>query len=345
MLNKLKSAPVALFLLAPLVGEFFLGDFPVVLMPLILVLAPWYGAGALLIREIARRRGGGWPAIVLLALAWAIAGEGLLGQSLFNPDYADQNLLSKAYIAQFGMGAVWTAFVLGIHVVWSICLPIAIVELGMTRPHRAMLGRRSAALCVLLLVVGAVITWNTAYRAWGEFAASTYQLFGAGVAVLVLVAVALVLPRRRRDRVAKAPSERLVLSLALVGGGAFVAAVWLPSELSLIIMSIAAIGALGLATVWSRAVWTGRQTLALIAALLLTYGWTAPIRMWGTQTVDHLLATVSAVLYLGAELLLVRALGRRVRSRSMSAEETAVVARPVSIAARGSAEDGLDGER
>jgi hypothetical protein len=33
----------AVFFLAPLVAEFFLGDFPVTLLPLILALAPMYG--------------------------------------------------------------------------------------------------------------------------------------------------------------------------------------------------------------------------------------------------------------------------------------------------------------
>jgi hypothetical protein len=84
-----RLAPVfALFFLSPLVAEFFLGDFPVVLLFLIIVFAPMYGGGALLIRELARRTGRGWPTMVLLALAFGVLQEGLLTESLFNKDYA-----------------------------------------------------------------------------------------------------------------------------------------------------------------------------------------------------------------------------------------------------------------
>jgi hypothetical protein len=41
-----------------------------------------------LIREVIRHKGGGWPAIVVLAAAYGVIEEGLATQSLFNPDYA-----------------------------------------------------------------------------------------------------------------------------------------------------------------------------------------------------------------------------------------------------------------
>lgn len=44
---------ITLFLLAPLVAEFLLGNRPIVLLPALLILAPMYGGGALLIREVA----------------------------------------------------------------------------------------------------------------------------------------------------------------------------------------------------------------------------------------------------------------------------------------------------
>jgi hypothetical protein len=56
------------------------------MLPALVVLAPMYGGGALLIREVVRRRGLGWPSIILLALACGVLEEGLITQSLFNPD-------------------------------------------------------------------------------------------------------------------------------------------------------------------------------------------------------------------------------------------------------------------
>jgi hypothetical protein len=65
-----RLAPVlALFFLAPLVAEFFLGDFSILQLPLIVPLAPMYGGGAILIRELARRTARGWPTIAVLAPA------------------------------------------------------------------------------------------------------------------------------------------------------------------------------------------------------------------------------------------------------------------------------------
>ncbi|MFH8410240.1 hypothetical protein ACH4FX_36530 [Streptomyces sp. NPDC018019] len=57
-----RPAPAfALFLLAPFVGEFLLGNLTLAELPLGLVLAPMHGCGALLVRELGRRSGGGWP--------------------------------------------------------------------------------------------------------------------------------------------------------------------------------------------------------------------------------------------------------------------------------------------
>ena len=83
---------LALYFLAPLVAEFLLGDFSIVSVPLIVVLAPMYGGGALLVREITRRAGRGWPTI-------AVA---LLTQSLFNPNYVDVHLLDKGFVPALG---------------------------------------------------------------------------------------------------------------------------------------------------------------------------------------------------------------------------------------------------
>ena len=55
---------LGLVLLAPTVGEFLLGNIPISQYASVLVLAPLYGGGALLVRETARRLGRGWPTIV-----------------------------------------------------------------------------------------------------------------------------------------------------------------------------------------------------------------------------------------------------------------------------------------
>ena len=99
-----------------------------------------YGGGALLVREAVRRKGYGWPSILVLGLVFAIFEEAFTTQSLFNPNYLGLNLhlLQPAYIPAIGMGAWWTIYVLTLHTVWSISTSIALTEAlfpRAARPH------------------------------------------------------------------------------------------------------------------------------------------------------------------------------------------------------------------
>src|SRR5262249_48880099 len=65
-----RLSPVfGLFLLAPFVGEFLLGNLTLAEPLLGLVLAPLYGCGDLVVRELNRRNGDGCATIVFLAAA------------------------------------------------------------------------------------------------------------------------------------------------------------------------------------------------------------------------------------------------------------------------------------
>src|SRR5947209_3470482 len=91
--RKVQIGPViGLFFTAPLVAEFLLGNLPIKLLAALIVLAPMYGGGAVLIREIVRRSGRGWPSILLLGMAYGIFEEAYVTQSLFNPNYLKLNL-------------------------------------------------------------------------------------------------------------------------------------------------------------------------------------------------------------------------------------------------------------
>ena len=121
---------LGLVFVAPLVAEFLLGNLPIKLLPALIVLAPMYGGGALLIREAVRRTGRGWPSILLLGMAYAIFEEAYTTQSLFNPNYLKLNLglLTPAYIPSLGISAWWTLWMFMVHGIWSISTPIALVE-------------------------------------------------------------------------------------------------------------------------------------------------------------------------------------------------------------------------
>src|SRR6266851_1754808 len=113
---------IGLFFLAPLVAEFLLGDLPINLLGALVILAPLYGGGALLIREVVRRTGGGGPNVLALGVAYAIFEEAFTTQTLFNPNYLHLNLhlLQPEYVPALGIGIWWTMFVLTLHAVWSI---------------------------------------------------------------------------------------------------------------------------------------------------------------------------------------------------------------------------------
>ncbi len=80
-------AAVTLFFVAPLVAEYLLGDFPVTFLSPLIMLAPLYGGGALLIRELVRRSGRGWPSILLLGVAYALIEEGFARTDSLQPRY------------------------------------------------------------------------------------------------------------------------------------------------------------------------------------------------------------------------------------------------------------------
>ncbi|HEU0114734.1 MAG TPA: hypothetical protein VFQ80_08655, partial [Thermomicrobiales bacterium] len=63
---------IGLFFLAPLVAEFLLGNVAIDALAGLIVLAPLYGGGAVLIREAPRRADRGWPSMLLLGLAYGV---------------------------------------------------------------------------------------------------------------------------------------------------------------------------------------------------------------------------------------------------------------------------------
>jgi hypothetical protein len=63
-------------------SEFLLGNLPITLLAGLVLLAPMYGGGALLIREITRRAGRGVPTMLLLGTAYGLLEEGIATQSL-----------------------------------------------------------------------------------------------------------------------------------------------------------------------------------------------------------------------------------------------------------------------
>jgi hypothetical protein len=215
------SAVITLFFVAPLVAEYLLGDLPLKLLPVVIVLAPMYGGAAVLIRDVARRAGRGWPTMLLLAVAYMLVEEGLVTQSLFNHDYLkmQMHLLDPAYLPALGIGAWWTLLMINLHVFWSMGVSIALVEaLYPAEADAPWVGGIGDAVLGVLFVLGSVANFGIGSKQ-NHFVASHAQLVSVA-ALCVLVAVcAYLLPRGDREAVGGAvPSAWVSGGVALALG-------------------------------------------------------------------------------------------------------------------------------
>jgi hypothetical protein len=302
---------IGLFLLAPLVAEYLLGNVAVSAMAGMLVLAPMYGGGALIIREAARRAGRGWPTIVLLASAYGVLEAGLLDQSLFNPSFEGYDFQSAARIPGLGISAHWALSFIAGHAIWSISVPIAIVEtLVPERRTAPWLGSPGLTVTGVLFLLG---SWAIFRDHTQGFLATTPQVTGAMAVTVALIAAAFAIrprPAPRRDR--RAPSPWGIGPVALVASTLFIARpeTWLGVAIGV---------ALGTAMIlmiarWSRgAGWTEAHRLALAAGALLTYMWAGFLLLYLERTANTVNLIGQTLLVLSAVALLLAA-GRAART-------------------------------
>jgi hypothetical protein len=186
---------IGLVLLAPLVAEFLLGNLPITMLPALVALAPMYGGGALLIREVVRRARRGVPTMLVLGTAYGVVEEGLVTQSLFNPDYAHAHLLDEGFVPALGIAGPWTVFVITLHAVWTTTVPIVLVESCVPgRRTTPWLGRTGLIVAAVLFVAGSVA--NTAFTvAMDPFVAPPVRLASAALVAAALVVLAFRHPR------------------------------------------------------------------------------------------------------------------------------------------------------
>jgi hypothetical protein len=323
-------APVlVLVLIAPTVAEVLFGATPITNSGALLPDVAVYGCGALLIRELVRRRGLGWLSILALGVAFGIIEEGLALGSLFNPSLFNAGDLGGR---AFGVNWVWTQWTLGYHAVWSISIPILLAELLFpTRRLEPWLGRAGIIAAGFFYVLG-VLAFAAIFRlviAPG-FVAPTVPFVVAVLAVVGLVVLAL---RLRSGSVATehtgpgggVPSPWLVGFLTFLAAGAwFVPLLDLPGILrtgawALVPMLLAATPVavvLALIRRWSRldSGWTDIHCLGLVMGALpasMLYGFFYVTAGSPVDRTGQAVASVAAVAFL---ILF----ARRVRSRIVS---------------------------
>lgn len=282
--DDLGMLPLSLVFLSPLLAESLSGydnttGNPILLAFGLLFFAPLYGVPALLIRETARRLGLGWPSMVLLAAAFGIIEAGVIDQSMFMSSYRDvdywDEIRMPTLIASLDVSAgMALSFVIG-HVVWSFCVPIAMMEsLSIRRRHTPWLRWPWWFVAAGLYLVSAWFI-NRDHLKTEADQATTAQ-WGIALAVATALIVVAVLLRYRRRRMAT--EMRIPRPLVLAG-------------LSLVI----ALGYQALPENWTA--------FALRVGILVTAGWllvrAARSRRWTQQ---HLAAAAAGPLLSAAML-------------------------------------------
>jgi hypothetical protein len=222
-----------LLLLAPLVAEVVASSntpavlFPVVLPLLVLV----YGLPVLLARELWARRGLGALAFLVIALGYTAFNEGVVAATWFKLDPETSKVLVFTAEEVGRTGGVNWALVSGLttyHGLWSVALPIALVELWLgERPERGRpwLPRWAIALStavVAFVAVGSLSAESTervCEAATREgFAACADGRRWALVVVAAAAVLALALAHRPagRRRAARRPADA---ALVWIGAG------------------------------------------------------------------------------------------------------------------------------
>ncbi|WP_082867109.1 hypothetical protein [Paenibacillus elgii] len=269
-----RFAPVlGLFFLAPLVGEYLLGSISIKEPMALLLLSPMYGGGALLIREVVRRTGRGWPTILLLALAYGVAEPALFDHSLFNASFQGYDFGDATYVPALGISASNAlAFCVG-HAVWSISVPIAIVEMLVPdRRTTPWLGRIGLTVTGMLYLLGGTIVFLWAVNSQ-HFLPSVPQFAISIAVVLGLIGAAFAL-----RRLPLGASDRPGPNPWLVGAAAFFASSlffllggnWLHVAVKTGLIAVMTVAVAR----WSgRAGWGTRHRFALTGGTLLTYVW------------------------------------------------------------------------
>lgn len=300
---------LGLFFLAPFVGEFLLGNIPITGMALGLLLAPLYGSGAILVRELGRRLGG-WPSMFLLAAAYALIEEGPVDQLIWNHSYAGHDYLTgPSYVPLLGTSVEVVQSILALHTIWSICVPIALVE-TLSRPG-PWLRTRGLVVVGLLFLAGSAFVFFGNYSE-ERFMAEWWQFAYAGAVIVALVVLAFrVRPVPASPGAAPSPwlvgVSSLVATSAYWGSVTLVAGDWFEWVGVAIWCAVVLLGVV-FVTRWSRrSGWDQRHRFALAAGAVLTYVWCSfPVKpeLGGTEAGDYVFSAVALLLLLWCVLKL-----------------------------------------
>jgi hypothetical protein len=253
---------------------------PVTYLWLLPVLGLMYGLGCIIIRETAVRLKLRWNGILMLCLVYGIIEEAILTQSLFDPNYLGLRLLDYGFVKSVGIGSWWTVYVLGIHLVWSTALPIALIEFLFPRTKNAPFTGKAGFIAVLtVFILFSLLT--VLRRKDEEFMASIMQFTVSLIVIAVLIISGILIGNPKRASQAKkrnVPAPIMTgLAVFLLSSG-FMAMTWfngrIAASLNVAGMLAFLVAGCTLLWIWSlRSGWTSKHGLSVVAGLTFTYIW------------------------------------------------------------------------
>jgi hypothetical protein len=264
---------LVLLILSPLIAEWLLGSSPISRIYLLPLMGGAYGTGAIVVREVAVRRGLRWSRIVLLAVAFAILLEGLVFQTCFNPHFVGY---LDVYGRWLGVNWYWSEFIIGWHAIWTVSVPILLTDLLFpTYQQRPWLGNVGLIVTGIACIVCNILNFIIYYLyVTPGFLASPLLLVCTALVIIGLIVLALALPARSRIS-ASAITVESMTSLWLIGAVVFLVSLyWLGiHELisptfpvpALVLIAIGAVLAAGMAWLINR--WSQREGWQRVAYL------------------------------------------------------------------------------
>ncbi len=328
-----RSAPViVLLVLSPVIGEVLFGATRITTLFVLVPQIGTWGCGALIIRDLVRRRRRGWTAILLLGIALAIAEECLIQQTSLAPLVGAD--LQHPYGRALGVNWVYFLWALGYESLWIVALPIQLTELIFpARRDELWLGRRGLMIAIVVLVLASLVAWYS----WTQLFLPQYfpelvykvprsAVIMASAAIVVLTVAALRPSRPERhnpQRTRSAPRLWLVRLISFVLALPWFALIFLAyGAVPALPPIIPLVGGLGLAGVafslighWTRSPsWQDPSRLALVFGALLAsmLAGFLMFQLGGALPVDVLGKLVLNVV----ALVLLERLGSVVRSRT-----------------------------
>lgn len=331
---------VILAVLAPFIAELLSGA---TRLSVIYVLVPeimTWGCGALIIRELVRRRQGGWASLLLLAPTIAIAEEIIIQQTSLAPlVFAGSNAM---YGRMFGVNWIWLLAMLVFESFAVVLLPVQLAELAFGGHRNApWLRTRGLIIAVIVFLLGAFLAWfawTQNYRIKILHLAPyhppvSYVL--AGLAAIVLLGLASYGVRSSKLNSERAGSKPVAPVIAAIAG-ACLTYPWqyvialnfnllpnLPFWIALLAAAAyAAIAFLILRRLSSAAGWSDLHTFAVCA------GATVALMIWGVTTLWHgaRIDFIGEMMFIAIGLGFLFGLGRRLgaRERALQAEKFCV---------------------